>query len=115
MTRRLFFRKMTKPSGVSISNDETSDETYRKWFTELIDQFVLPMQERVYPKGTVIRNNREVILKDGDSYLRTLGTCPIRIRVKKVILHPYGYYDVVVRENCGYRLLEGQIVNLNRK
>ena len=68
------------------------------------------MQLRLYPPGTVLKNFREVIWKDGDSYLRTLGTCSVRIMVKGKKLEPYDFHDVRVIRNIGYRLLEGELV-----
>ena len=108
-TGRLFFMRMTHPTGVSFTDGPTSNSEYLNWFNEIISTFVLPMQERVYPRGSMIRNNREVVLKNGDSYLRTLGTCPIRIMVKGKKLEHYGYHNVRIKNNLGYRLLEGEL------
>ncbi|MFH1547511.1 MAG: hypothetical protein ABIC57_03420, partial [bacterium] len=110
-TRRLFFRKMTRPTGISFSDGPTSNQEYDKWFKDIIENYVLPMQSRVYPPGTVLRKFREVIWKNGDSYLRTLGTCSIRVVVKGQKLEPYGYYDLCIKENLGYRLLRGELVS----
>lgn len=111
MTRRLFFRRMTRPTGISFSRGPTASEQYKEWFDEIIERFVLPMQTLVYPSGTILRNHREVILKEGDSYLRTLGTCPIRVVVKNKQLEAYGSYDLQVTNNLDYRLLEGKVIN----
>lgn len=109
-TRRLFFRKMTRPTGVSFSLDPGTSEEYKKWFQEIVQSFVLPMQTRVFPPGTILKNLREVIWKNGDSYLRPLGTSPIRVVVRGKTLRPYERYTVRVIGNAGYRLLEGELI-----
>jgi len=109
-TRRLFYRKMTRPTGISFSNGPSSSQEYRECFSDIIESYVLPMQSRVYPPGTVLRNFREVVWQSGDSYLRTLGTCSIRVVIKEKKLEPYAFHDVRVIRNLGYRLLEGELV-----
>ena len=42
------------------------------------------MQSRVYPDNVVLRGFREVVAKDGDSYIRTLG---IGVAVYLICLH----------------------------
>lgn len=110
-TARLFFRKMTRPTGISFNDGPTSNDEYLKWFNDIVDLFVLPMQSRVYTIGKIIKNNREVVLNDGNSYLRTLGTCPIRIKVIGNKLTPYNFYDVQITKNLDYRLLQGIVKN----
>lgn len=110
-TRRLFYRKMTRPTGISFSDGPLSNQEYQEWFQDIVEDYVLPMQLRLYPPGTVLKNFREVIWKDGDSYLRTLGTCSIRIMVKGKKLEPYDFHDVRIIRNIGYRLLEGELIN----
>jgi len=68
------------------------------------------VQSRVYPPGTILRNFREVVLKGGDSYLRTLGTCSIRVVVRGKKLEPYKSHDVRVTGNPNYRLLEAELL-----
>jgi radical SAM superfamily enzyme with C-terminal helix-hairpin-helix motif len=111
-TRRLFYRSITSPAGISFGDSSFIDYgEYQNWFGEIIKAYVLPMQSRVYPLGTILRDFREVVWKEGDSYLRTLGTCSIRVRVKGMKLKPYNRYDLRVVGNAGYRLLEGELVN----
>jgi len=110
-TRRLFFRKMTRPTGISLSDGPLSSQEYEDWFQDIVEGYVLPMQSRVYPPGTVLRNFREVVWKKGDSYLRTLGTCSVRAVVMGKRLEPYGSYSVRATGNLGYRLLKGELVD----
>ncbi len=110
-TRRLFFRRMTHPTGISFSDGPLSNEEYAQWFKDIVEYFVLPMQSKVYPPGTILRNFREVVLKNGDSYLRTLGTCSIRVLVKGKKLEPYKSYDVRITDNLNYRLLQGELLS----
>ncbi len=109
-TRRLFFRKMTRPTGISFGDGPVSNTEYDEWFREIVEEFVMPMQDRVYPIGTVLKGFREVVWKEGDSYLRTLGTCSIRVVVRGHKLRPYDRFVVRVTKNVGYRLLEGELI-----
>lgn len=109
-TGRLFFRKMTRPTGISFSNGPLSNQEYKEWFEKIIEDYVLPMQSRVYPHGIVLRNFREVVWKNGNSYLRTLGTCPIRIIIGQKKLELYSSYNIRVTKNIGYRLLKGELL-----
>lgn len=109
MTRRLFFRKMTCPAGVSFSGGPTANEEYNTWFNDILERYVMPMQTRVYPIGTVLKDFREIVWKNGDSYLRKLATCSDRVAVRNKKLEPYRSYDIRVTENLGYRLLAGEI------
>jgi radical SAM superfamily enzyme with C-terminal helix-hairpin-helix motif len=112
-TRRLFFRRQTGPSGVSFAQAAaaTSSENYRVWHDEVVRDYVLPMQSRVYPESVVLRGFREVIAKGGDSYIRTLGTCSIRVVVPGATLEPYQRHDVRIIANRGYRLLQGELTS----
>jgi len=109
-SRRLFFRKMTRPSGISFGEGPQSNQEYDKWFQEIKKMYVMPMQSRVFPQDTVLKGFREVVVKNGDSYLRTLGTCSIRVMVEGKKLDAYGFYNIRITENLGYRLLKGEVV-----
>lgn len=110
-TRRLFFRRKTGPSGVSFAEAATSSEEYNAWHDEIVRDYVLPMQSRVYPDNVVLRGFREVVAKGGDSYIRTLGTCSIRVLVRGTTLEPYQRHDVCITENLGYRILQGALAS----
>jgi radical SAM superfamily enzyme with C-terminal helix-hairpin-helix motif len=109
-TGRLFYRRMTRPTGISFTDGPELTQEYNGNFREIINSFVLPMQERVYPIGSIIRGRREVIWKNGDSYMRTLGTCPTRIVIRGKKLKSYMNYDVLITRNLDYRLLEGKLI-----
>ncbi len=111
MSRRLYFRYMTQSTGVSFSDYPHSTEEYDKWFQDIVEKYVLPMQERVYPAGIIIKDHLEAIWKNGNTYLRTLGSCPIRVKVKDKRLQPYEPHDIRITGTLGYRLLAGEIVN----
>lgn len=109
-TRRLYYRNMTRPTGVSFETGPNSTEEYNRNFKEIINDFIMPMQEEIYPKNTLLKNFREIKNEENTSCLRTMGTCSIRVEVNNVKLIPYKYYDVQITENIGYRLLKGNIV-----
>ncbi|MBS1596100.1 MAG: radical SAM protein [Bacteroidetes bacterium] len=111
-TQRLYYRNMTRPTGVSFEKNDTSYSNYDQCFKDITDSYVLPMQQKLYlNEPTIIRDMREVVVKGGNSYLRTLGTCPIRVEVQGKELIPYNSYDVKITENLGYRLLRGEVLN----
>lgn len=110
MTYRTYYRMLTQPTGVSLREPEERSAAYQEHFTEVVESFVLPMQERVYPSvSTVIKGDWECVTLDGVTYARTLGTCSIKVRLQQVI--PPGVHEMEVRVNgsAGYRLLDGEI------
>jgi len=109
-TRRLFFRRLTSPSGISFGSRVDEPGQYENWLREIVHSFVLPMQERVYPRGTVLRHFREVIYNNGQNILRTLGSCSIKVAVAGPPLEPYGRYDVRVVGSLGAGLLQADLV-----
>jgi radical SAM superfamily enzyme with C-terminal helix-hairpin-helix motif len=112
-TRRLFFRRLTSPSGISFGSRVEHSGQYEDWKQEIIQSFVLPMQERVYPRGTVLKHFREVVYSKGRNFLRTLGSCSIKVSVDGPPLEPYGRYDVRVIGSLDSGLLEAELVRDN--
>lgn len=109
MTYRFYYRNMTQPTGVSLSSSQTVHAEFQRCFDELVEEFVLPMQSRVYPPGTVISDDWEMV-RDGDTmYARTLGTCSIKVRLNQQLTCLRANMSVRVAGNIGYRLLEGSV------
>jgi radical SAM superfamily enzyme with C-terminal helix-hairpin-helix motif len=110
MTRRLYYRSVTRSTGVSFG-EETIDDVaaYQRNFEEIVHEFVLPMQELIYPKGGIIRDLMEVRNDGHSSQLRTFGTCSSRYRVCEPLERGF-CYDVRVLGNGGYRLLDAEVV-----
>lgn len=80
MTQRLYFRQVTAPTGVSFSEAQKSSRDFKRCFDEVVSEFVLPMQERVYPKGHVISGDIESVqFGDGRIESRFLATCSIKM------------------------------------
>jgi radical SAM superfamily enzyme with C-terminal helix-hairpin-helix motif len=104
---------MTRPSGISFSNGPKSNSEFQEYFQNIVEKYVLPMQTKVFPAGTILRNFKEIVWKNGNSYLRTLGTCSIRIIIIGKILEPYSSYDIRVIGNAGYRMLSGELIAVN--
>lgn len=110
MTRRLYYRSVTRPTGVSFGEEAIDDvAAYRRNFEEIVREFVLPMQELVYPEGGTIRDLMEVRNDGHSSQLRTFGTCSSRYRVREPLERGFSY-DVRVLGNAGYRLMNAEIV-----
>lgn len=112
MTYRLFFRTLTPPTGTSLTPSVVPmREGYGVRHSEIVDRFVLPMQSRVYPIGTVISGDWEAIQVEGMPMMRTVGTCSIRVQADRFLGNgPLGA-RVEVTENIGNRLLAGRIVS----
>ena len=111
LVRRVFVRKLT-----SIYGDQfdiyTSHEIaeFKLWQKKILEQFAIPMMKKVFPIGLIIKDLRMEMLQDGNSYLRTMGTCPIRVMVpnKKLLLDHF--YNVVITDYHEYRMLIGEIL-----
>lgn len=110
LTQRLFYRVMTPNSGVSFSEQSKIMDYYQKCYSDIMSEYVLPMQSRVYEPGTVLKGLREVVKGDTGTELRTLGTCSIKARVDEISLSPYSNYDIQVTGNVSEKVIHGKIV-----
>lgn len=110
MTRRLYYRSVTRPTGISFGEEAIDDvAAYQRNFDDLVREFVLPMQSLVYPEGGIVRDLTEVRNDRGSTQLRTFGTCSSRYRVRAPLERGFSY-DVRVLGNGGYRLLDAEVV-----
>lgn len=110
-TQRLFYRRMTRPTGISFEDGPEQTDDYNNCHDDIVKKFVLPMQSIVFPKGTILKNFREVVFDGTYTTLRTMGTCSIRASVEgNRGLDPYGYYNIEVFGNRGARNIEGGLV-----
>lgn len=108
-THRLFYRYMTPAQGVIVKNTEKDLIHYNKNKQEIMDSFVMPMQQRVYPAGRILKNFREVVIESGHSLLRTLGTCSIKAQIENLQLTPYSTYDIRVIDSLEPKLLKAEL------
>lgn len=109
-TQRLFYRYMTPPEGVIASQVKEDLDYYHKCRNDIMQNFAIPMQKRVYPKGHQLNSFREVIFEDGHSFLRTLGTCSIKVMIENKKLKPYDNYNIRILDTIEPKLLKGEIV-----
>lgn len=109
-THRLFYRYITPAEGTICLEDNEDMDYYNKCKEEIERSFVIPMQNRVYPAGRILRGFREVIYEDGDSILRTLGTCSIKVVIENKRLIPYELYNVQILGSSKQKLLDGIIL-----
>jgi radical SAM superfamily enzyme with C-terminal helix-hairpin-helix motif len=110
-TGRLYYRKLTHPTGVGFVEHESFLQDFELYFEEIVNSFVLPMQKEVYKPNSILKNFREVIKSNNGFLLRRLGTCSIKARVstdKELI--PYDSYNVRVKGTCGNRILDTQLI-----
>lgn len=114
MTQRLYFRQVTEPTGVSFSDAQETSRDFQRCFDEVVSEFVLPMQERVYPSGQVISGDIESIpLDDGRLESRFLATCSIKMVESEPASWSAQKMDVSYRVvgNLGYRRLAVERLN----
>ncbi len=112
-THRLFYRYMTPAEGIISSQIKEDLDYYNKCKNEIMQNFVIPMQKYVYPKGRQLRGFREVVFENGDSFLRTLGTCSIKVMIENKKLTPYDTYNIQILDTIDPKLLKGEIIKGN--
>jgi radical SAM superfamily enzyme with C-terminal helix-hairpin-helix motif len=112
MTYRFYYRNITEPIGVSLHerNVQANVEEFARCFEEMVRDFVLPMQSRVYPEGSVILGDWEAVRRRGVTVARTLGTCSIKVEIEGSLLTSQRRMAVRVRGNLGYRMLSGSVM-----
>lgn len=109
-TQRLFFRRYTSPLGISMEESKMARdrEQYENWKQQIYQNYTVPMLERIFPSGSILKNARVEKWKDGNSVLRQLGTCPNRIVVKDTLLPIGSEHDIVVQNVLEHRTLLGK-------
>jgi Uncharacterized Fe-S oxidoreductase len=68
------------------------------------------MLEKVFPIGLEIDELRMEMYKNGDSILRQMGTCPIRVVVKDKELKLDNFYKIKVVGYFGNRTIIGEVI-----
>jgi radical SAM superfamily enzyme with C-terminal helix-hairpin-helix motif len=109
MTQRLYFRQITQPTGVSFAESFATNEDFANCFDEIVTEFVLPMQERVYPKDQVIFGDIESVRIDHQLLQsRFLATCSIKMVESMPSTWVPQQRDVSyrIKRSLGYRELE---------
>ena len=109
--RRVFVRKLTSPYGEQF--DKYTDKNLKEfsdWQKQIEEQFVIPMLKEIYPIGTEISMLRMEMYSNGDSILRQMATCPIRVVIKNKELILDQFYKIRVIGYIGNRTLLGEIV-----
>ncbi len=116
-TRRLFFRRFSSPFGISMETpaltNKAKEKEYEEWKQKIYKNFSIPMLERVFPKGSILKNARAEVWKNGDSILLQLGTCPTRLVVKNRLLPIGREYDIKVKRVLKHRTLVGELLKDN--
>ncbi len=112
-THRLFYRYMTPAEGVISSQIKEDIEYYSRCKNDIMTNFVIPMQKRVYPIGRQLKSFREVVFENGASYLRALGTCSIKVMIENKKLTPYDNYSIQILDTVEPKLLKGEIIKGN--
>lgn len=109
--RRVFVRKLTSPFGEQFDKytDEEINE-FNNWSKTIESDFIVPMLKRVFPIGLEISDLRMEMYKDGDSILRQMATCPVRVVIKGKELKLDNFYKVKVIGYVGNRTIIGEII-----
>lgn len=109
--RRVFVRKLTSPFGEQFDNyTDKNLKEFSKWQKQVEDQFVIPMLKEIYPVGTEISRLRMEMYNNGDSILRQMATCPIRVVIKNKELKLDQFYKIKVIGYIGNRTLLGEVI-----
>lgn len=109
--RRVFVRKLTSPYGEQFDNYSKDDlNEFKKWSTTIENKFIIPMLKEVFPLGLEIDDLRMEMYKEGNSILRQMGTCPIRVIIENTELKLDSFYKVRVIGYIGNRTILGEII-----
>lgn len=109
--RRVFVRKLTSPYGEQFDEHQVKEDgEFEFWKAEIEKNFIFPMLKKVYPIGLELRDIRMEMYKDGNSILRKMGTCPIRILIEGKELIIDEFYNVKVIGYVSERTLLGEII-----
>ena len=109
--RRVFVRKLTSPYGEQFDK-YTKDklDEFENWSSTIENDFTIPMLKQVFPVGLIIKDLRMEMYKDGDSILRQMATCPVRVVVKNKELKLDKFYTVKIIGYVGNRTLLGEVI-----
>ena len=109
--RRVFVRKLTSPYGEQFDhyNEEMLKE-FHVWSDTIEKEFIVPMLKQVFPIGLVISELRMEMYKDGNSILRQMATCPVRVVVKNKKLELDHFYKIKVIGYVGNRTILGEVL-----
>ncbi len=109
--RRVFVRKLTSPYGEQFDEHQVNeDEEFEFWKSEIEKAFIIPMLKKVYPIGLELRDVRMEMFKEGNSILRKMATCPIRVLIKNKELTIDNFYDIRVIGYVSDRTILGEII-----
>lgn len=111
LVRRVFVRKLTSPFGEQFDQYSTADlAEFKSWQDKIEKDFIVPMLKKTFPLGLNIKNLRMEMYSNGDSMLRQLGTCPVRVVIRKQKLKLDSFYQVEVVGYIGNRTIIGKII-----
>lgn len=109
--RRVFVRKLTSPYGEQFDNYSKEDlEEFNFWSKTIENEFIVPMLKKVFPIGLEISELRMEMYKDGNSILRQMGTCPVRVVILNKKLKLDEFYKIKVVGYIGNRTIIGETI-----
>ncbi|MEG1008962.1 MAG: radical SAM protein [Clostridia bacterium] len=111
LARRVFVRKLTSPYGEQFDKYTEGDlKEFNNWSKTIENQFIIPMLKEVFPIGLEISDLRMEMYKDGNSILRQMATCPIRVVIENRELELDKFYKVKIIGYIGNRTILGELV-----
>ncbi|MCI9585291.1 MAG: radical SAM protein [Bacilli bacterium] len=109
--RRVFVRKLTSPYGEQFDHYNSKElQEFTSWSKSIENEFSIPMLKTVFPLNLIISELRMEMYKDGNSILRQMATCPVRVVIKNQKLDLDNFYRVKVIGYDGNRTLIGELV-----
>lgn len=105
MTRRTFIRGLTDMTGYLTEDSKQflrrKGEGLAHWQEMIEKEFVIPMLQRVAPKGAVIRNARAELWTERGTIFRQMATCAIRLELHGEFVEPNSFRDLDVVDHIG--------------
>lgn len=109
--RRVFVRKLTSPYGEQFDKySEKRINEFKNWSESIENKFTIPMLKKVFPIGLIIKELRMEMYENGDSILRQMATCPVRVIIKNKKLVLDSFYNIKVIGYVGNRILLGEVL-----
>lgn len=107
LVRRTFVRKLTSPFGAALDKAVCSNKEYQYWCNQIEQSFSIPMLQKIYPIGMVLKNLRVEMVTEFGSVLRAFGTCAERILIPGKYLKLDTITDVKITGYINHRSLQG--------
>lgn len=86
------------------------DKEFYRWSNEIENEFIIPMLKKIFPIGSIISELRMEMYKEGNSILRQMGTCPLRVVIKNKELKLDNFYKVRLVDYIENKTILGELI-----